>query len=76
MNTNPIPIAFPVSAAAKAVGLTPSYLYQEIRAGRLRAYRPPRPTPDNPARRGDYLVLPDDLREWVRASDSCNSASS
>jgi hypothetical protein len=68
MQTTPATIALPVSDAAKAVGRTPSYLYQEIRAGRLRAYRPPRPTRERPDRVGQYLVLPEDLRDWVRAS--------
>lgn len=55
---NPERIAFTIAAAAEAIGRTPSYLYQEQRAGRLRFVRPNRPN-------ADYLILVEDLKKWL-----------
>jgi excisionase family DNA binding protein len=50
-------ISYKVTEAAKMVGLSRYVLYDAIRNMELPAYRP--------SPRGDFVLLPDDLRAWV-----------
>jgi hypothetical protein len=52
-------IALSIRDAAMAIGRTPSYLYQEQRAGRIKFCKPNRPNADS-------LILVEDLKKWVR----------
>lgn len=56
---SPERIAYSVSDAAKAIGRTPNFLRQEMRAGRLKFYHPAKPT-------AEYMVFADDLKAWLR----------
>lgn len=51
------PIAYKVSKAAAMLGVSRYRLYDAIRARELRAYRP--------GRRSDFMILAEDLRDWV-----------
>jgi excisionase family DNA binding protein len=51
------PIAYKVSQAAAALGMSRYVLYEAIRDEELRAYRPKKGS--------DLMILPEDLREWV-----------
>ena len=65
------PIALPVEKAAKLIGRSRVLLYQEIQAGRLKAYEPQRGYATNESRklgrkpRPVKYVLIEDLKAWV-----------
>jgi IS30 family transposase len=73
MSAEPMrPIALPVAKAAKLIGRSPSLLYQEIRLGRLKAYRPERayrPNQEQPACPPMYVMVTD-LEAWVKGEHS------
>ena len=51
------PIAYKVSAAAAMLGVSRYVLYEAIREQQLHAYRP--------SARSDFMILAEDLRDWV-----------